>query len=271
MLTATAEATWALSCNTAAGDIWTDTRDTEIGASIRARGQWAEGECAFIKSVLQPGDTVIDVGANIGFISRFCSQLVGESGIVIAIEPEPRNRELLERNAAEDPCQAITVLPVAVGSSRGEIDIWQHPSGNFGGARSIPFAEGNSLCTTVECWPLDELLMVRPVHFVKIDAEGMDHDVVFGMEQIYREFRPKVLAEFNVAAMTAMGLNAGDVLREYRARGFHPRILTTDAQLMTTCLGVEMGAMLGPSLLVNGQENEVAELVSRVGSINLVM
>lgn len=271
MLTAALASTWQLTDDTEAGPIWTDTRDTEIGASIRARGQWAEGECAFIRSVLRPGDSVIDVGANIGYISRFCSRLVDWYGRVVAIEPEPRNLELLNLNVECDPYDAITVHPVAAGSRRGEIDIWQHPYGNFGGARSIPFAEGNSLCTTVECWPLDELLELWPVHLVKIDAEGMDHEVVFGMEKLYREFRPHVLAEFNVAAMTAMGLAAGDVLREYHARGFHPRILSTDAQLMTSYLGVEMPAMLGPALLVHGHEDEVAELVKRVGSVNLVM
>ena len=102
MLTAALASTWELTDDTEAGPIWTDTRDTEIGASIRAQGQWAEGECAFIRSVLRPGDSVIDVGANIGYISRFCSRLVDWHGRVVAIEPEPRNLELLNLNVECD-------------------------------------------------------------------------------------------------------------------------------------------------------------------------
>jgi hypothetical protein len=56
-----------------------------------------------LEMLLGPGDTVIDVGSNVGYFSLLCSRLVGPSGRVIAFEPGARARALMERNLRLNP------------------------------------------------------------------------------------------------------------------------------------------------------------------------
>lgn len=73
---------------------------TEDGIHFRCRlpdymmyvylfGTWEPDLAAFMRRRLRPGDTFIDVGANIGCLSALASRLVGPHGIVVAIEPAP--------------------------------------------------------------------------------------------------------------------------------------------------------------------------------------
>ncbi len=78
-----------------------DVRDNVVGWSI-AYGTWEPVETAWIKSILVPGDTVVDIGANLGWYTVVMARLVGGEGRVVAFEPDPRNFELLLRNVREN-------------------------------------------------------------------------------------------------------------------------------------------------------------------------
>ena len=51
-----------------------------------------------IHDAFRPGDFFVDVGANIGYYTLLASQLLEESGLVLSLEPEPKNFELLRKN-----------------------------------------------------------------------------------------------------------------------------------------------------------------------------
>src|SRR5450759_1030449 len=55
---------------------------------------------AVFNRAIQPGDTVLDIGANVGVFSVLASHLVGHDGCVVAFEPAPDNLERLARNLA---------------------------------------------------------------------------------------------------------------------------------------------------------------------------
>ncbi len=50
------------------------------------------------KKVINEGDVVVDLGANIGYFSLLAAQLVGARGKVYSFEPEPKNYHYLQRN-----------------------------------------------------------------------------------------------------------------------------------------------------------------------------
>ena len=58
----------------------------------------AEPDLHACRSILKTGDTVLDVGANIGVYTKFCSEFVGPSGRVISLEPVPETYSYLVGN-----------------------------------------------------------------------------------------------------------------------------------------------------------------------------
>jgi hypothetical protein len=66
---------------------------------------------------ITPGDTVLEIGGHIGFISQYLSQLVGRSGRVIVFEPGSNNLPYIRKNLRELP--NVTLEEVAVSDQCG--------------------------------------------------------------------------------------------------------------------------------------------------------
>ena len=73
-------------------------QDLFVSRRIREEGIWEPHETSLILDLLQPGDTFLDVGANIGYFSILAAAAVGEAGSVMAYEPDPENYRLLQAN-----------------------------------------------------------------------------------------------------------------------------------------------------------------------------
>ena len=56
-------------------------------------------EIEFLKKFLRKGDSLIDIGANVGFLSGICDESVGKNGKVFAIEANPETYKHLEKNS----------------------------------------------------------------------------------------------------------------------------------------------------------------------------
>src|ERR1700733_9660737 len=70
----------------------------QLQSEIGMFGEWEAGIFESIKSLVAPGDTVLDVGAHVGYASVMFGEWVGANGRVIAFEPFPENAELLAAN-----------------------------------------------------------------------------------------------------------------------------------------------------------------------------
>ena len=85
------------------------------------RGRYQEYDTIlWLRKVMQPGSTVIDVGANVGQMTMEAAHLAGPTGRVIAVEPAPGNLELLTRHVeANGFDDRVCVYPVACGERSG--------------------------------------------------------------------------------------------------------------------------------------------------------
>jgi len=81
---------------------------------------------------LAPGDAFVDVGANIGYFSLLASKLVGESGLVVAIEPSPTIFAVLESNLARNRAHNVRAVCVAASASTGMLRLFRGPDSNIG-------------------------------------------------------------------------------------------------------------------------------------------
>jgi FkbM family methyltransferase len=151
---------------------------------------------------LSAGDTVLDVGANVGAITLGLARAVGAGGRVIAIEPGPPNLARLKRNLALNPTLAAqtTVLGVGVSDAPGEL-AWAEEAANPGNAmleQSPLFAQTMVNKVRVPIMTLDAIAreaQLTRVDFIKIDVEGMELQVLRGAGEVLEKFRPSLFLE----------------------------------------------------------------------------
>lgn len=158
-----------------------------------------EREFQLLETFVNPGDWVIDVGANVGHYTGRLSKLVGPQGRVIAFEPVPRTFELLAANARQFAHANVTLINAAL-SDRASTAGIEVPTGEGGSylAHLTPRDTG----LTVLCLPLDAIALPAPVRLVKIDAEGHELSVLRGMRNLLNRDRPKLIVE--VSSNTAI-------------------------------------------------------------------
>ncbi|HWA17068.1 MAG TPA: FkbM family methyltransferase [Gemmatimonadales bacterium] len=195
-------------------------------ASLEA-GQFYEPEVSyFLTNVLQPGDTVVDVGAHIGYFSVLAGRIVGPEGKVFAFEPEPGNYRRLRDHLAQNGLSQVQSFNVAVGSAPGTAEMYFN-SDNDGGHAFWDVAE-HQLCErtreegkriSAEVVALDHvlagLLPGQGPKLIKIDAEGMEYEILKGaLRTILGHEVPFVICEINRFALERMGSS------EMQLRGF---------------------------------------------------
>src|SRR5262245_1072297 len=151
--------------------LFVDLSDHVIGLNI-VRGTYETDEINFVRGVLGPGDTAIDVGAHVGFFTMHMAAIVGAAGRVYAFEPFTANAELLERSVVENRFEERVVAQrTAVGATSGTATLtFPRETLNTGGAYLLPDGgaplSGN-LTAGVPMVALDDLTFDRPVRFIK--------------------------------------------------------------------------------------------------------
>jgi FkbM family methyltransferase len=206
--------------------IYLDPQDEVITQSILVYGEWEIGESAEMRRLIRPGDTVVDVGANVGWYTLLASKRIGDSGRVIAFEPAPESRALLQRSIAANHLDNVTIEPKALSDKRGTLRLHIH-KWNRGG-NSVLDGPDREQTVEVEALPLDEYLANRDgeIGLIKIDVEGAEGLVLAGMKNILRRRRVRTLVvEFNPATCRRTGMDPEDVLRRVLAAGYGVRTL----------------------------------------------
>ncbi len=188
---------------------------------LHAAGLMGRAERVFFGSIVQPGMTVVDVGANLGIYTLLFARLVGPKGTVIAFEPEPRLFRALRENCAG--LSNVRLINAAVGAAagRGMLMRGSLNSGN-NSLLGIDASKGqpNAGCL-VNVVALDQVVN-NDIDFIKVDVQGNEWDVFLGMRRLlgrvplFFEFWPSGLhrAGTDPAFLVDSLLKAGYRLRE---------------------------------------------------------
>jgi len=186
-----------------------------VGAQLFLNGSYEANEISLIQGILRDlvgarkRDVVAyDIGANIGIVALEMARTLGHAGRVVAYEPQEALFYALCGNVALNNLRNITVRNEAVGEFDGTIGVPKvdyAKQGSFGSLelRVRPRTEfiGQSVSyatrdlNKVPCVRLDSVVLT-PAAFVKIDVEGMELDVLAGMQKILERDRPVLLVEF---------------------------------------------------------------------------
>ena len=185
--------------------LYLDTSDTGFGSHVLLDGYWEMWLTIFFARHLKPGMTVIDVGANFGYYTILFGALVGDSGHVYAVEPNPTVVTRLRRSVdLNGLTRRTTVIEGAAGSVDGGEVILYAPHGEPKNGTIIASPDGISpdlgAIHKVPQVSLDAVTAGAPrIDFVKIDAEGAEEAVIAGMMHLLTRDRPGLILEFNAA------------------------------------------------------------------------
>jgi FkbM family methyltransferase len=139
-------------------------------------------------SIVKPGDVVYDVGANMGLHAVFLAQAVGDSGQVIAFEPELHYCERLRGNAALNGVRNIRISTMALGDRACELELLPSEPGKAAPrlADHLPEAGGSHAGPKVQVVEGDRLVETEKLPLpraVKIDVEGFEYAVLKGLRR----------------------------------------------------------------------------------------
>lgn len=169
-----------------------------VTSVLLAEGDWFESEIEFWRHQLQPGMTVIDVGANAGVYTFSAAQCVGASGQVLAVEPFSGCVQQLEETCRVNQLPWVKVCAGAASDRNGQARLALHSASEL---NEIVEGEGETEAGSFEavaCFTLDSLVEqegLTRVDFLKIDAEGHEIKVLQGSDRMLRAFRPRILYE----------------------------------------------------------------------------
>ena len=169
--------------------------DRLIGRSLDCYGEWCESEIGLLQNFLTSSDTVVDVGANIGTHTVAFASMVGNSGSVVAFEPQRLSFQLLCGNVAINGLTNVHCLQKAAGDLNDRVKIPMispHEPHNFG---AVSIGDG-SAGEDVEIITIDSLQM-KSCRLIKIDVEGMEHQVIKGGYATIAAYRPVLFVENN--------------------------------------------------------------------------
>ena len=179
------------------GKIMYNVLDEFVGKSLKLYGEYSQGEADLFSQIIRRGDIIVEVGANIGSHTVHLAQLVGEDGKVYAFEPQRLVFQLLAGNMAMNNLNNVYCMQNCVADKHGVakvpvLDVTKVQ--NWGGLSLNEGYEGED----VETITLDSLNLSR-CDFLKIDAEGMEEQVLKGAEHLIDTCQPIIYTEMDRA------------------------------------------------------------------------
>lgn len=175
------------------------TLKSVVTAVLLAQGDWFEKEMEYWRYELQPGMTVIDVGANLGVYTFSAARCVGPTGKVIAVEPFSACVQCLTETCRVNQLPWVKVYEAAASDRQGQVFLATDKASVFNQVVSADDPTFNSdQVQQVNCITLDSLIEsenLTQVDWLKIDAEGHEMQVLQGCDRLIREFSPKIIYE----------------------------------------------------------------------------
>lgn len=169
--------------------------DNSLGFPGYATGTTEPEEQDALWRLLRPGDTFVNIGANIGFHALIGAKRVESSGKVIAVEPVNSVAEMIAKNASLNSFENITVIKAACSNHLGRATIY---SGDSTATNSLirERTQGNNE-VEVEMTTVDELVKAHDLKpsLLSIDIEGAEIECLEGSRKTLEAFRPVIMLE----------------------------------------------------------------------------
>lgn len=212
--------------------MFVDKTDVGVAPSLIYNGTFDPFETLVFRSLLKPGMTVMDIGANVGYFSLIASSVVGPSGKIFAFEPQPRMFRLLKANLRINGCMNVEPIKCAITAAPGSVRLFV--DGSNQGAHSL--ASGNlikrGMTLDVAADSVDHFLASRnvSVDLFKIDTQGAEGLITQGARNAFSRPGTKIIMEFWPWGLRNIGSDPMALLRDLEGMGFGIRIMDEKTQ-----------------------------------------
>ena len=185
--------------------MFVDTRDVGFSSQIIMDGFWEIWVTEAMVSLVKPGMTVVDIGANFGYYTLLLADLVGHHGYVYAFEPNPAAYEKLVNSISINGHTGRSEIARLAVSDRDGSCSFFIPRNEPKNAHLILGEEpkGDGKIIEAKTIRLDSFLRRKQIDVIKIDAEGSEEKLWAGMRQVIDDNNDiKIFLEFNTARYT---------------------------------------------------------------------
>lgn len=167
--------------------------DKYVGNAIIQYGEYSDDEVELFTTLCITGDNIVEVGSNIGSHTLPLALHIGEQGKLYAFEPQRFIFQTLCANIALNSLNNVFCFQKAVGKKSDilflpKVDYNKH--GNFGGVSLQKDGEEK-----VDVITLDKYLDIDHLKLLKVDAEGMELDILKGAKKTIKKYRPFLFVE----------------------------------------------------------------------------
>jgi FkbM family methyltransferase len=191
-----------------------------IGKHIYLAGEFDRSVVAILLKHARPGDTLLDIGANIGYISACFLHNIPDSKVLV-VEPQPKVLDILRANLNYFGGSRHELFPIAISNvdSLGWLALNEWNSG----AAAVT-AERGSNSAAIQLWSAKTLFAAmkgQKVDLVKVDVEGHEETVLRECEVDLAHLKPRAILFENQTALAAPGESLGGIFRRmgYRVYG----------------------------------------------------
>jgi FkbM family methyltransferase len=156
----------------------------------------------FLKNIVRNGDTVVDIGANLGYYSRNLSEWVGQGGRVISYEPVKPVFNVLSKNVSK--CKNVELRPFALGENESDIELGNMTKSAIGyiatGSHFV-MEEGKSSSEELVTFTAKmkdarlEFKSIGKVDLIKCDVEGYEVKILSHLSKYIEKVQPIIFVE----------------------------------------------------------------------------
>jgi len=173
--------------------------------------------------VVNPGDRVIDVGAQLGYITCHLAKRVGPTGKIYSFEPDPNALRRLRLAVEANQFDWVRIFPVGASNVAGTATI--HLSKHAGYSSLVESNHSQHVeSAEISTVRIDDLAangeFESPIALVKMDVEGWESSVLDGMQALIAKDRPLILTEINPEMLAVRGEDSRNLLSRIAPHGY---------------------------------------------------
>ena len=177
-----------------------------------------------LRKLLSKGMNCLDLGSNIGYYATIESKLIGNSGKVYAMEPIPRNFNLLKQNIKVNNLKNVQPFNMAASNYDGQINLYLSNKSNLCSAIKTDTLLNQTItrkATTVDSFLETENIQPENINLLRMDVEGYETKILEGAKNLLEHSKNITLfIEFHTAIIKSQGINLEDTFGLIEDYGF---------------------------------------------------